>query len=257
MATNEPEGFAPIVSHSQGNVISRILSNSSVLSRKQSNRVYDDSEDDETQEPMVNDWSMMPEIRGLQQQDKKDQIKGRRLGVTWTNLTVKGIGADAAINENFGSQFNVPRAIMESRHGVPLKTIIDNSHGCVKPGEMLLVLGRPGAGCTSLLKMLANKRLGYAEVHGDMSWGSMDHKQAEQYRGQIVMNTEEELFFPALTVGQTIDFATRMKGIVFPTFTPFILRRYHLTPFIPTLPLLNWTAFKSPIGVGSVFDAIC
>ena len=60
----------------------------------------------------------------------------------------------------------------------------------------------------------------YAEVTGDMSWGSMDHKQAEQYRGQIVINTEEELFFPTLTVGQTIDFATRMKGIISPPLPP-------------------------------------
>lgn len=76
---------------------------------------------------------------------------------------------------------------------------------------MLLVLGRPGAGCTSLLKMLANRRLGYAEVTGDVKFGSMDANEAKQYRGQIVMNTEEELFFPTLTVGQTMDFATRMK----------------------------------------------
>src|SRR2546429_376363 len=41
--------------------------------------------------------------------------------------------------------------------------------------------------------------------------GTLDHKAAKKYRGQIVMNTEEELFFPTLTVGQTIDFATRMK----------------------------------------------
>lgn len=39
----------------------------------------------------------------------------------------------------------------------------------------------------------------------------MDHIEAQKYRGQIVMNTEDELFFPTLTVGQTIDFATRMK----------------------------------------------
>jgi ABC-type multidrug transport system ATPase subunit len=92
-----------------------------------------------------------------------------------------------------------------------MKTILENTHGCVKPGEMLLVLGRPGAGCTTLLKMLANRRDGYAEVEGDVKFGTLDHKQAAQYRGQIVMNTEDELFFPTLTVGQTIDFATRMK----------------------------------------------
>jgi ATP-binding cassette, subfamily G (WHITE), member 2, PDR len=236
MASNKPEGFAPIVSHSHGNTISRILSNSSVLSGKHSNRAYDDS-DDEKGEPIASDWSMMPEIQAFQQQGEKDQVKGRKLGVTWTNLTVKGIGADAAINENFGSQFNIPRAIMESRHGAPLKTIIDDSHGCVKPGEMLLVLGRPGAGCTTLLKMLANKRLGYAEVTGDISWGSMDHKQAEQYQGQIVINTEEELFFPTLTVAQTIDFATRMKGIIFSAFTRLYPRTISFSSTL-VLPLL-------------------
>ena len=39
----------------------------------------------------------------------------------------------------------------------------------------------------------------------------MDEKEAQYYRGQIVMNTEEELFFPTLTVGRTMDFATRLK----------------------------------------------
>jgi ATP-binding cassette subfamily G (WHITE) protein 2 (SNQ2) len=76
---------------------------------------------------------------------------------------------------------------------------------------MLLVLGRPGAGCTTLLKMLSNGRSGYAHVEGDIHFGSLDHQQARRYKGQIVMNTEGELFFPTLTVGQTIDFATRMK----------------------------------------------
>ena len=51
----------------------------------------------------------------------------------------------------------------------------------------------------------------FADISGDVYFGSMDHKQARGYHGQIVMNTEEELFFPTLTVGQTMDFATRMK----------------------------------------------
>lgn len=215
MATSGPEAYASVVNHSQGNALTRIMSGASQrsksqLSRRHSSRLYDSSEE-EDREPISDDWNLMPEIKAFQQQGEKDQVKRRMLGVTWTGLTVKGIGADAAINENVGSQFNIPQVIKESRHGAPLKTILEDTHGCVKPGQMLLVLGRPGAGCTTLLKMLANQRLGYAEVTGDVHWGSLDHKQAEQYRGQIVMNTEEELFFPTLTVGQTIDFATRMK----------------------------------------------
>jgi ATP-binding cassette subfamily G (WHITE) protein 2 (SNQ2) len=219
MATFEPEGFAPIrtESHdteSHGNAIIRTLSNSPVFLERKPSRPYESDSESGANEKIINtdgEWQMMPDLKAMQDQDQKDNIKDRKLGVTWKNLTVKGIGADAAINENFGSQFNIPRSIKEGRNGASLKTIIENSHGCVKPGEMLLVLGRPGAGCTSLLKMLANRRLGYAEVDGDVRFGTLDHKEAAQYRGQIVMNTEEELFFPTLTVAQTADFATRMK----------------------------------------------
>jgi ATP-binding cassette subfamily G (WHITE) protein 2 (SNQ2) len=52
---------------------------------------------------------------------------------------------------------------------------------------MLLVLGNPGAGCTSLLNILSNRRLGYAEVNGDVSFGSMSSEEAMNYRGQIIM----------------------------------------------------------------------
>lgn len=166
---------------------------------------------DEKLTSKAENWRMMNEVKEIEQHSKNDGIKKRELGVTWKNLTIKGVGTDAAFNENVLSQFNIPNKIKEGRHKPPLKTIVENSHGCVKPGEMLLVLGRPGAGCTSLLKILANRRLGYAEITGDVHFGSMTPKEAKQYQGQIVINTEEELFFPSLTVGQTMDFATKLK----------------------------------------------
>lgn len=195
-----------------GDEICRSVSNA--LSRSFSGRQDVEFRDDDSSNQSISkadDWKMMDEVKTMAQQSAGDGAKERRLGVTWSDLTVKGVGADAAFQENVVSQFNIPKLIKQGRQKTPLKTIIDGSHGCVKPGEMLLVLGRPGSGCTTLLKMLANRRLGYAEVTGDVKYGSMDAKEAAQYRGQIVMNTEEELFFPTLTVGQTMDFATRMK----------------------------------------------
>jgi hypothetical protein len=91
-----------------------------------------------------NSWGMKPKIVELRDRDQRSGFPARELGVTWKNLTVKAISADAAIHENFASQFNIPKLVRESKHKPPLKTILDNSHGCVKPGEMLLVLGRPG-----------------------------------------------------------------------------------------------------------------
>jgi ABC-type lipoprotein export system ATPase subunit len=156
-------------------------------------------------------WHLKPTVEGFQERDLSSGLPRRELGVTWESLTVEAVSADAAIHENVASQFNIPRLIKEGRKKVPMKTILENSHGCVKPGEMLLVLGRPGSGCTTLLNMLANKRRGYASVSGDVFYGSMTAEEATRYRGQIVMNTEEELFFPSLTVGQTMDFATRLN----------------------------------------------
>ncbi|KAJ5919837.1 ABC multidrug transporter atrF [Penicillium verhagenii] len=158
-----------------------------------------------------NDWALLSRFQQQHERDLSSGFKRQELGVTWQNLNVEVISADAAVNENVLSQFNIPTHIKESRNKAPLQTILHNSHGCVKPGEMLLVLGRPGSGCTTLLKMLANKRGGYKSVEGDVRFGSLTSDEASKYRGQIVINTEEELFFPTLTVGQTMDFATRLK----------------------------------------------
>jgi ATPase subunit of ABC transporter with duplicated ATPase domains len=135
----------------------------------------------------------------------------RRLGITWKDLTVKAVAADATIHDNFTSQYNPLHKFRDARRKPPLKTILDNIHGCVKPGEMLLVLGRPESGCTTLLNVLANRRRGYTSIDGEVYYGTMAAADAGQYRGQIVMNTEDELFFPSLTVDQTMDFATRLK----------------------------------------------
>lgn len=57
----------------------------------------------------------------------------------------------------------------------------------------LLVLGRPGSGCTSLLRILSNDRDSYDEITGKTRYGSMDHKAAEQFRQQIMFNNEGSL----------------------------------------------------------------
>ncbi|OAL48993.1 multidrug resistance protein CDR2 [Pyrenochaeta sp. DS3sAY3a] len=153
------------------------------------------------------EWPITHQVRELLARNEFNGEKPKKLGVTWSNLTVKGVSSDAVFNENVVSQFN---PFGKGKKDTPLKTIIDNSSGNVKPGEMLLVLGNPGAGCTTLLNVLSNRRLGYAEIDGQVSFGSMSSDEAKAYRGQIIMNAEEEVFFPTLSVGHTLDFATRL-----------------------------------------------
>ncbi|PNP43003.1 hypothetical protein THARTR1_11156 [Trichoderma harzianum] len=157
------------------------------------------------------EWNMTPQLIQQQEREAAAGFKKRELGVTWENLTVEVPAASASVKENQFSQYNIPQLIKDWRQKPPMKYILKDSHGCVKPGEMLLVLGRPGSGCTTLLKMLSNRREGYHTIKGDVRFGNMTEQEAAQYRAQIVMNTEEELFYPRLTVGQTMDFATKLK----------------------------------------------
>ncbi|KAL1892603.1 ATP-binding cassette transporter snq2 [Sporothrix stenoceras] len=157
-------------------------------------------------------WHMKPQVVRNAERDAAAGFKRRELGVTWQNLSVEVKAAEAAVKENMVSQFNIPQLIRDKMHKPPVKQIVQDSHGCVKPGEMLLVLGRPGSGCTTLLKMLSNRRDGgFHSISGDVHFGNMTAQEADNYHGQIVMNTEEELFYPRLTVGQTMDFATKLK----------------------------------------------
>ena len=75
----------------------------------------------------------------------------------------------------------------------------------------MLVCGRPGSGCTSLLKIIANYQAEFEEVDGIIRYGNANPLQAQQFRSQIVMNTEEDVHFPTLKVKETIDFATSTK----------------------------------------------
>jgi ATP-binding cassette subfamily G (WHITE) protein 2 (SNQ2) len=59
--------------------------------------------------------------------------------------------------------------------------------------------------------VLSNTREEFREVSGDVFYGNAGAKEAQQFRHQIVMNTEEDLHFPTLKVGETLNFASSSK----------------------------------------------
>jgi ATP-binding cassette subfamily G (WHITE) protein 2 (SNQ2) len=90
--------------------------------------------------------------------------------------------------------------------------ILQDFRGLVNPGEMVLVLGRPGSGCTTFLKVIANQRFGYTGVKGEVLYGPFDDRTfAKMYRGEAVYNQEDDVHHPTLTVGQTLGFALDAK----------------------------------------------
>lgn len=66
----------------------------------------------------------------------------------------------------------------------------DRSSGVLKPREMCLVLGCPGAGCTTFLKTIANERDGF-NVSGEVLYAGIDAQEmAKRYKGEVVYNME-------------------------------------------------------------------
>jgi ABC-type uncharacterized transport system YnjBCD ATPase subunit len=151
---------------------------------------------------------------------RKDGQSTKKVGVIWKNLTVKGTGSTAtfvrtlpdAVLGTFGpdlyhiiSRF-IP-ALRFSRH-TQTRTLLHGFSGVVKDGEMMLVLGRPGSGCSTFLKAIANNREGYAAVDGDISYGGIPaEEQKKRFRGEVNYNPEDDTHFANLNVWQTLYFA--------------------------------------------------
>jgi ABC transporter len=93
-----------------------------------------------------------------------------------------------------------------------MRDLIHDFTGVVRDGQMLLVLGRPGSGCSTFLKAVANKREAFASVEGEVSYGGIPaQEQAKHYKGEVNYNEEDDQHFPTLTVEQTLDFSLLNK----------------------------------------------
>lgn len=53
----------------------------------------------------------------------------------------------------------------------PSRTLLHGFSGTLDGGEMLLVIGKPGSGCTTFLKTLANMRGEYKATSGRLDYG--------------------------------------------------------------------------------------
>ncbi|KAI0323043.1 ABC-2 type transporter-domain-containing protein [Amylostereum chailletii] len=152
-------------------------------------------------------------------------IKHKRVGVTWRDLQVEAFGG--AGFKVYITTFDV--AVLRSgltiilwiwsfiaqflpKKNVVTTPILHKQSGVVKPGEMVLVLGCPGSGCSTFLKSIANQRGEYSKVEGDVRYAGIDASEmAKYYKGEVVYNEEDDIHIATLTVSQTLTFALSTK----------------------------------------------
>ena len=131
-------------------------------------------------------------------------LLARSASVVFEDLCVDGLGSGVTYGETLGSTFLAPFKLLTGRKQ-PVKHILEHFTGSVQPGEMLLVLGRPGSGCSSLLKTLANQTGSFSEVRGEISYSGISPKEmAKRHTGDLAYLPEDDIHLPVLTVDQTL-----------------------------------------------------
>ncbi|KAH0522825.1 hypothetical protein TsFJ059_006614 [Trichoderma semiorbis] len=171
---------------------------------------YDATLDPDRREFDLSKW-LLRFIRELNEKGLAD----RQIGVLFRNLDVFGSGSAIQLQNTVGSVLTAPLRLGEffSFGKKEPKHILHNFNGLVKSGELLVVLGRPGSGCSTLLKSICG------ELHGlnigeksAISYNGIPQKQMKkEFRGEAIYNQEVDRHFPHLTVGQTLEFAASVR----------------------------------------------
>lgn len=144
----------------------------------------------------------------------------KRIGLVWDDLTVWGDSVSNRHIETVVTPFYKAAKLAASGFGIKKllnrentnRRLLNKMSGVVEDGEMLLVLGRPGSGCSTLLRVLGNRRGTYKKIEGKVSYGGLSPEEvSKRYRGEVAYNQEDDVHFPTLTVRKTLEFAIQCK----------------------------------------------
>lgn len=160
----------------------------------------------------------------------REGIAMQEQGVVFSNLRVSGSDSALQFQETVVSSLAVPfRMITESifgRNQLGRRRILNGFDGLLQSGELLLVLGRPGSGCSTFLKTLCGHLGGLTLDSGsEIQFRGLGFEEViKHYRGEVAYNQEVDEHFPHLTVGETLSFAASARV---PQHRPSGLTRPH------------------------------
>jgi ABC-type multidrug transport system ATPase subunit/ABC-type multidrug transport system permease subunit len=194
------------MSNPQG--IEKIQSLARTLSRKTKKEMQHFEIDDD-------DFDLKALLGFLQSKSDEENIMSSSAGVAFKNVIASGKDINAAyapsVQEMVYDAFKfVPNLFKKDT--TPHRDIIKDFAGVLQAGEMCLVLGRPGAGCSSFLKTLTGETGEFTSYGGDFSYDGLSHKEMiDHFKSYIIYNPELDDHFPTITVKETVDFALKTK----------------------------------------------
>lgn len=143
----------------------------------------------------------------------------RRSGIAFRNMNVYGYGTETDFQKDVGNVWlSIPdlarQALFSKSAGRRRIDILRNLDGVVKSGEMLVVLGPPGSGCSTFLKSIAGETNGiYIDEETDFNYQGISAQEMHSYhRGEAIYTAEVDVHFPMLSVGDTLSFAAMARS---------------------------------------------
>ncbi|KND90614.1 ABC transporter CDR4 [Tolypocladium ophioglossoides CBS 100239] len=146
----------------------------------------------------------------------QDGAAFRSAGVCFQNLNVYGYGAATDYQKDVANIWLSVAGLARTLTGSSDRRRIDilrQFDGFVHKGEMLVVLGPPGSGCSTFLKTIAGELNGlYVDDGSYFNYQGMTAKEMHsRHRGEAIYTAEVDVHFPQLTVGDTLTFAARAR----------------------------------------------
>ncbi|KAJ5818921.1 hypothetical protein N7474_004512 [Penicillium riverlandense] len=146
-----------------------------------------------------------------------DRYPRRAAGVSFRDLNVFGYGTAADYQMDVGNMWLKAAGWFKSALGFGKKVRIDilrDFEGMVNTGEMLVVLGRPGSGCSTFLKTIAGETHGlWLDDGSDVQYEGISWEEMHsRFRGEVIYQAETETHFPQMTAGDTLLFAAHARA---------------------------------------------
>jgi ATP-binding cassette subfamily G (WHITE) protein 2 (PDR) len=142
--------------------------------------------------------------------------KFRTTGVAFQHLNVFGFGSPTDYQKDVVNVWLETVGFVRGLFGHNKRRIdiLREFDGVVKSGEMLVVLGPPGSGCSTLLKTIAGDFNGiFVDDKSYFNYQGMTAKEMHtHHRGEAIYTAEVDVHFPQLTVGDTLTFAARARA---------------------------------------------
>ncbi|KAF2174053.1 hypothetical protein M409DRAFT_48938 [Zasmidium cellare ATCC 36951] len=147
----------------------------------------------------------------------EDSLPPRRAGIAFKDLHVFGYGTATDYQKDVGNVWLDAFGQVQHTLGLARSRKIDilhNLEGLLDSGEMLVVLGPPGAGCSSFLKTVTGETNGlHIEQKSSINYKGIPAREMHRYfRGEAIYTAENDVHFPFLTVGDTLYFAARARA---------------------------------------------